>query len=435
MSLQVFKFGGASVKNQEGFKNVCDIIKKYKQDQLVVVVSATGKTTNQLEEVVKNKFSKDIDAKMLLKAIQDKHVHIVQELGFGEEHPIYQEIHEHFVEAEWVVEEQRESPYDYTYDQIVSVGELVSSRILHNLLMQMGVDVVWADARGLIRTDETYREGRIQWDVTNYQVEKELAAYLSQNKVIVTQGFIGSTGENNTCTLGREGSDYTAAIISSALNTDAMTIWKDVPGILTADPSVFENVSKLDRLSYTEAIEMTYYGAKVIHPKTIQPLKLKNIPLYVKSFIHPAGEGSVIAGEFDVEYPPIVVLESNQVLLHFSSRDLSFIAEHHLARLFDLFEKYRIKVNMMRNTAISFSICTGDDSKKIEAMLAELHGEYTVFMDRNLELITVRHYIESMLPKLLEGKIVVMEERITKTIQLVVKEAPAIVYKVKKDNE
>jgi aspartate kinase len=212
-----------------------------------------------------------------------------------------------------------------------------------------------------------------------------------------------------------------------------MTIWKDVPGILTADPNVFDHVTKLDRLTYTEAIEMTYYGAKVIHPKTIQPLQLQSIPLYVKSFISPESAGSLISTDIEIEYPPIVVLEKNQALLHFSSTDLSFIAEHHMARLFNLFEKHRIKVNMMRNTAITFTVCVTNDSRRISNLLTELKAEYVVVIDSELELITVRHYIDSMLTALLENKIVVLEERIKKTLQMVVKDAPCITFK--KGNE
>lgn len=428
MSFQVFKFGGASVKNHEGIRNVSNIIKKYGlQQALIVVVSATGKTTNQLEEVIQTKFKNKEQSLLLLKAIQEKHNHIAQELEFEASHSVYKEIHEHITEGEWIIEEDREMPYDYVYDQIASIGELISSRILSQWLDKIGLDVEWIDARDIIITDDTYRSSRIQWDETNQRITSKLNPLIRSGKIIITQGFIGSTSENNTTTLGREGSDYTAAILSSALQAESMTIWKDVPGILTADPAKFLNVTKLDRLSYTEAIEMTYYGAKVIHPKTIQPLKLKNIPLYVKSFINPDGDGSVISGDIDSEYPPIVVLEPNQALVHFSSNDLSFIAEHHLAHLFNLFEKHRIKVNMMRNTAISFSVCVTNEPDRIANMIAEVKSDFRVVIDQDLELITVRHYLDAMLSKLIEEKIVLLEERIRKTIQMVVKNAPSIV--------
>ncbi|MDQ3141589.1 MAG: aspartate kinase [Bacteroidota bacterium] len=428
--IQVYKFGGASVKNAEGFQNVGKIITEFRKDTpLVVVVSATGKTTNQLEEVVQSKFTDVPKSMILLQGVKEKHIKICQELGFQPTDSVFIEINDHFVEAEWVIEESREMPYDYAYDQIVSVGELISSRILFAWLKKIEQKVSWKDARNLIEVDDTWREGRVKWKETIQRIQDQVLPEFNHMDIILTQGFIASTKENNTVTLGREGSDYTGAILSNALDAESMSIWKDVPGILTADPSVFVNVIKLDRLSYTEAIEMTYYGAKVIHPKTIQPLQNKNIPLYVKSFIQPEAEGSLISGDIDLEYPPIVVSESEQALIHFSSLDLSFIAEHHLARLFDSFEKHRIKVNMMRNTAISFSVCVHNDASRIATMIKEVEHEYKVVVDHDLELITVRHYQDAMLPKLLEEKIVILEERIRKTLQMVVRNAPAIMYK------
>ena len=398
--MQIFKFGGASVKNSEGIKNVGEIIQKYRDSKAqIIVVSATGKTTNQLEEVVEKKFSDLPTALLLLQSIREKHEHILEELGIQKDHPVFSDLNSHFVEAEWVIEEERLSPYDFTYDQIVSIGELISSRILTAWLDLIGLNVEWIDARDLILTDDTYREGRIQWKETNKKIQDIIRPSIQAGKIVVTQGFIGSTAENNTTTLGREGSDYTAAILSSALKSDSMTIWKDVPGILTA----------------------------------IQPLQLQSIPLYVKSFISPESAGSLISTDIEIEYPPIVVLEKNQALLHFSSTDLSFIAEHHMARLFNLFEKHRIKVNMMRNTAITFTVCVTNDSRRISNLLTELKAEYVVVIDSELELITVRHYIDSMLTALLENKIVVLEERIKKTLQMVVKDAPCITFK--KGNE
>jgi len=428
--MRVFKFGGASVKNAEGFRNVGNIIAQFGSGgPLAVVVSATGKTTNQLEAVVEAKFASPKEALEKLQKIKDHHHLIIRDL-FGEL-PAELEIHvqEHFVEAEWIIEETREMKYDYVYDQVVSIGELVSSRILAAWLAKENLHAQWFDARDLLLTDETYREGRILWDETNSRIQKSLSHSLEQGQMVVTQGFIGSTIENNTTTLGREGSDYTAAILASALDAEAMYIWKDVPGVLTADPDLFINVTKLDRLSYREAIEMTYYGCKVIHPKTIQPLKLKGIPLYVKSFVHPVEEGTLISGDIDLEYPPIVVLESNQALLHFSSKDLSFIAEYHLAHLFQLFDQFRIKVNMMRNSAISFSVCVNYNGAKIQELIQEVETMFKVVMDQDLELLTVRHYQESMMAKLLDGKVILLEERIRNTVQMVVKTALPILPK------
>lgn len=428
--MQVFKFGGASVKDPQGIKNVTHIIKRYGINKpLVIVVSAIGKTTNLLEKVVTAKFDNIDLSKRLLDEIRITHESYINDLFGKLPSVLMDELSEHFAEAEWVIEENREMSFDYVYDQIVSLGELISSRILAEWLKHEGIDVNWIDARSIIITNDTWREGRVLWSETNTQIKDILSPILYSGEVVLTQGFIGSTKENNTVTLGREGSDYTAAIISAALDAESMTIWKDVPGVLTADPKVFENVTKIDRLSYTEAIEMTYYGAKVIHPKTIQPLENKNIPLFVKSFLEPESEGTYISADPDPEYPPIVVVEKSQALIHFSSKDLSFIAEHHLARLFNLFEKHRIKVNMMRNTAISFTICSNHDPSKIKNLLTELKDEFKVVVDPDLDLYTVRHYNDAMLPKLFEEKIILFEERIKSTVQLVVKNAPAIIHR------
>lgn len=420
----IYKFGGASVKNADGFRNVGKIISEFGNGKpLAVVVSATGKTTNRLEEVIEAKFSGKANPIELLQKIKSEHESIVQELFGRIPNELAIHIQEHFVEAEWVLEEKREMKYDYVYDQVVCIGELISSRILTEWLKENHLDVEWQDARDLIITDDTYRDGKIQWELTNEKINAALRSKINSGTTIVTQGFIGSTLENNTTTLGREGSDYTAAILASALDAEGMYIWKDVPGVMTADPGLFINVTKLDRLSYREAIEMTYYGCKVIHPKTIQPLKRKGIPLYVKSFIKPEEEGSFISHEVDQEYPPIVVLEPDQALLHFSSTDLSFIAEQHLAHLFELFEKYRIKVNMMRNTAISFTVCVKNDAERIQKLIEEVSTNFKVIVDQDLELLTVRHYQESMLPKLLEGKLVVLDEKFRTTAQMVLKKA------------
>lgn len=426
----VFKFGGASVKDADGFRNVAKIIQNYQgEESLVVVVSATGKTTNALEVVIDKKFTNTADALQELEKIKLSHQRIISSLGLNNEDALQQLVHEHFVEAEWIIEETREMNYDYVYDQIIAIGELVSSRILEATLKISGISTSWVDARSLIRTDETWREGRVLWNITNHQIKDICLPLLTQKKVIVTQGFIGSTAENNTVTLGREGSDYTAAIISAALDARSMTIWKDVPGVLTGDPKVFDNVTKLDRLSFMEAIEMTYYGAKVIHPKTIQPLKNKNIPLNVRSFVDPQNEGTIIFGEIEREYPPIVVLESNQALIHFSSKDLSFIAEDHLAELFKIFDQLRIKVNLMRNTAISFTICASYQRTKIVELQRKVEQQFSVIIDPDLDLYTIRHCNETMLPKLLSEKIIILEERIRNTVQVVVKNAPDIVHK------
>ncbi|MGB4906103.1 MAG: aspartate kinase, partial [Saprospiraceae bacterium] len=293
-------------------------------------------------------------------------------------------------------------------------------------LNKIRIPTEWVDARDIIRTDATYRESQILWEDTERLVDTTLTPLLDAGKFVITQGFIGSTDDNQTTTLGREGSDFTAAILSYCLDATKMIIWKDVEGVLTADPRLFKNVQKLSRLSYKEAIEMTYYGASVIHPKTIKPLQNKNIPLYVQSFIDPTIEGTYIGPDVDDHYPPIVVLERNQTLLHIATRDFSFVVEHHMAYLFKTFAELRIFINMMRNTAISFTVCVPDLPEKIEKLKAILDKEYSVTVENDMELITIRHYQEEVLKSLTKGKIVLLEERLRNTVQMVVKNIPLI---------
>lgn len=421
--VKVFKFGGASIKDAAAIRNVADILKSYKDQSLVIVVSAAGKTTNALEKVVEAHANQDGSAAKLLNEIKENHYQIIREL-FGEKHEIYSIVNDTFVEIDWVLEEAPHENYDLMYDQIVSIGELVSSKIVHAYLNEIGLMSRWLDARDIIRTNDIYREGWVIWEETLKNADEKIPPLLENGGFVITQGFIGSTSENYTTTLGREGSDYTAAIFSHCLDAESMTIWKDVPGVLTADPRLFENVIKLDRLSYREAIEMTYYGAKVIHPKTIKPLQNKSIPLYVKSFIEPSGEGTCISDEAVDQYPPIISIEPNQALLYISTRDFSFVAEHHLSHLFKLIAEFRIQVNMMQNTAISFAVCVNDIDDRIERFTNSLQENFKVIVDRNLELIAVRHYREDLLESLKAGKIVLLEERIRQTVQLVVKNVP-----------
>ncbi|RMD72637.1 MAG: aspartate kinase [Bacteroidetes bacterium] len=422
--LRVFKFGGASIKDPERMRNVARIVAQHAPaGPLAVVVSALGKTTNALEEVVASHAARDGRAFQLLDRIKQQHYDIAREL-FGESHEVYDLLNDRFAEAEWVLEDEPHPNYDYMYDQIICVGELASSTIMAALLQQEGLPVEWVDARDVIITDDIFREGWVQWDETIENAQRVVRPLLEQGKVVLTQGFIASTRDNETTTLGREGSDYTAAILSYCLDAESMTIWKDVPGILTGDPRVFDNVIKLDEVSYREAIEMTYYGAKVIHPKTIKPLQNKSIPLFVKSFLDPEAPGTVISGDAEDNYPPIVVLEQNQALLHISTRDFSFVAEHHMSYLFQKIAEMRLQVNMMQNTAISFSICVNDIDDKVDRFAKSIEDQFKVKIDRGLELITVRYYQKDLLESLRRGKVVMLEERIRKTVQMVVKDVP-----------
>ena len=423
--MKVFKFGGASLKDAAGLRNVASILQRYKEEQLVIIVSAMGKTTNAMEEVMAAHVQQNGQAQAIYDALKEKHYAIMREL-FDPQDEVFAAVNDVFVEGEWVLEEKPSDNYDYMYDQIVCVGELVSSKITAAFLSKSGLPTEWLDARDVVATDNTYREGWVIWDKTKASAQKIVTPLLDKGGFVLTQGFIGSTSENFTTTLGREGSDYSAAIFSHCLDAESMSIWKDVPGVLNADPRLFEHVIKLDRLSYREAIEMTYYGASVIHPKTIKPLQNKNIPLFVKSFLDPDAPGTEISSDNEETYPPMVMVEKNQALLHITTLDYSFVAEHHMARLFSKAADLRIFVNMMQNTAISFTICVPNQADRIEKFSQEIADEFKVKTESGLELITIRHYNEDTIANLKKGKMVLFEERLRNTLQMVVRAIPAI---------
>jgi len=421
-NIKVFKFGGASIKSAENINNVVSILEKHKTQKLMIIVSALGKTTNQLEQVVNHRSDKDQALKQL-EMVKSNHLEIIAALGLGEDTNLLNELNDLLVEIEWSLEEYG-AEYDYIYDQIVSVGELLSSKILVAKINQLGVDTQWLDARGVIITDDIYREGWVDWERTTDNIHNKVKPLFNKVQFVLSQGFIGSTMENNTTTLGREGSDYSAAIFSHGLDSSDMTIWKDVPGVLTGDPKLFKNVTKLDSLSYREAIEMTYYGAKVIHPKTIKPLQNKNIPLFVKSFLDPDGDGTLVSDEVLESYPPIITIEDNQAIINISTRDFSFVAEHHLSYLFQEIAKHRLQVNMMQNSAISFSVCVNNIDDRVEKFNNQIQETFKTKVERNLELINIRHYQKDLVERMKMGKIIRLEERKGDMIQLVVKDIP-----------
>ena len=424
--MRVFKFGGASLRDAENVRNVGEIIRTHGEAPLVIVVSAMGKTTNALEEVVQAYHSQDGTATEKFVAVRNHHFQLLEALVGREDEAAFGAVNDLFVEIEWVLEEEPDTSYDYVYDQIVSVGELVSSRIVEAYLRKIGVAVGWLDARDVILTDDIYREGWVQWEATQERATRMAKPYVQTHGRVITQGFIGSTDDNNTTTLGREGSDYTAAIFSHCLDAESMTIWKDVAGVLTADPRLYKNVTKLDAMSYREAIEMTYYGAKVIHPKTIKPLQNKRIPLYVKSFLEPTGSGTYISDEVTDHYPPLVAVEHDQALLQIATRDFSFVAEHHMREIFEQVAATRLQINLMQNTAISFNICVNVIDDRIERFIERMDKNYTVRVERGLELITIRHQQESLLKSLKRDKIVRLENRLDQTVQLVLRATPVL---------
>ncbi|MES2265921.1 MAG: aspartate kinase [Bacteroidota bacterium] len=416
----VFKFGGASVKDAQGVINLGNVVKSYEGNQILVVVSAMGKTTNALERLTNAYFNGDDDMHKIFEEIKDYHYHIAHEL-FGENHPVFDDIANTFVEIDWAIEDDPHDSFDFIYDQIVSIGELVSTRIVNAWFNHTGITSKWLDVRGYIHTDNTYREGVVDWDKTRAAIQKDIPAML-KNGIVVTQGFLGGTSENFTTTLGREGSDYTASIIAACLGAESVTTWKDVPGILNADPKHFADTIKFDELSYQEAIEMTYYGASVIHPKTIKPLQNARIPLLVKPFTDPTAAGTQIKeGAVNKFEKPVIIVKQNQVLLSISANDYSFISESHLSEIFGLFARHHVKVNMMQTSALSFTACIDYAADKFEKLLQTLKESFKVKYNNELTLITLRHYTNAAVDEVTLGRTVLMKQTSRNTAQVVLK--------------
>ena len=430
MDLKVFKFGGASVKDAAHIYNVAGILEKYKNSKICIVVSAMGKSTNALEQIFHAYINEGLDVfKEMMLDIIDYHLaeaeklHIPVDRLQGE----YDALVNECIRAIESIDKAKKSAI---YDQIVSLGELMSSKLLTFYLQQKGLRSFWLDVREIIVTDQRHQEGRVDFIVTQENVNSKVSPLFEENDVLITQGFIGAEPGGLTTTLGREGSDYSAAILAFCLNVEALTIWKDVPGVLTADPRRFENVEKLDRMSYNEAIEMTYYGAQVIHPKTIRPLQNKSIKLHVKSYIDPEGEGTVIAHDGLLNYPPLVVIQDDMLLMHVSSKDFSFIAENHLSQIFKVLNDNRIKLGTMRNSAISFTICVKNPGKeKMNKLIEDLGESFTLDVYHNLQLMTVRYFNKQLIENLTRNKVVLFEERMKYTIQMVVRPSLELIEK------
>jgi aspartate kinase len=418
--MQVFKFGGASVKDAAGIINLSEIVRKHQQEQLLIVVSAMGKTTNALEKLTRAYVEQSDDMHNVFDDIKAYHYNILEQL-FPATDKVFEEVNNTFVEIEWMIEDEPQDEFDFIYDQIVSIGELVSTKIVNAYLNKSGVKSTWLDVRGYIHTDNTYREGIVDWAKTRASIQQDVPKLLDKG-VVVTPGFLGGTSENFTTTLGREGSDYTASIFASCLQAESVTIWKDVPGVLNADPKLFADTVKYDELSYSEAIEMTYYGASVIHPKTIKPLQNANIPLLVKPFLHPEEAGTIIKETKYIEFnTPVIIVKQNQVLLSVSTKDYSFVSENHLADIFRLFAQSHIKVNTMQTSAMSFTLCFDYDAERFEKLSTALQSDFKVKYNTGLTLITVRHYKPAKLKELTEGKTILLEQISRNTVQMVVR--------------
>jgi aspartate kinase len=421
--MQVYKFGGASIQNADAITNVGEILKGVKEDQLVIVISAIGRTTNKLVALTNAYLNLQSNVNELLEEIKQDHFRIIQDLFGTLNHRVFDEVSNSFVEIEWLLEEEPADTSDYIYDQIVSIGEVVSSKIVAAYLTEVGCQSTWVDARNYIKTDNNYREANVDWHRTELEMKKTLPAILKKGFVI-TQGFIGGTSENFTTTLGREGSDYSAAIFSACLNASALTIWKDVPGVLNADPKWFERTEKIPELSYHDAIELTYYGATVIHPKTIKPLQNHGIPLFVRSFKDPAELGTKISSVAAPVSIPSFIFKVNQVLISIMPKDLSFIIEENLSDIFQIFHGYKVKVNIMHNSAVSFSISADYEENEIEKLIDELSNRYHIKYNTDVELVTIRYYNESTIDRVTQHKDILLEIKSRHTCQLLMKNKP-----------
>ena len=418
--MQVFKFGGASVKDAEGIKNLVKIVQNYPKTNLLIVVSAMGKMTNKLEKLTWAYVKGDEIMHELFNEIKAFHFEIINSLFEDKNNPIYDDVLNTFVEIEWLLEEEANDSSDYLYDQIVSIGEIVSTKIIAAYLNLVGTFCIWTDARNYIHTDNNYREANVYWEKTEKEIQKHLPSFIDKG-IVVTQGFIGSTSENFTSTLGREGSDYSAAIFCACLNCESMTIWKDVPGVLNADPKWFDETSKIDELSYHDAIELTYYGATVIHPKTIKPIQNKWIPLYVRSFLRPDIEGTAITNTTNPLPIPSFIFKVNQVLISIFPKDFSFIIEENLSHIFKVFHQNKIKVNTMLNSAISFSVSVDNDEQKIKCLIDDLKETFKVKYNKGLELVTIRYYNQETIDRVTANKEVLLEVKSRHTCQMVMK--------------
>lgn len=416
--MRVFKFGGASVKDAESVRNVVRVLQEVGCEDTFVVISAMGKITNAMEKIVADYFNDKKSLNTSLQEVIDYHETIVSDLFEGKKHPVHEKIKLLFEEVKGFLTWNKSPKYAFVYDQVVGYGELISTTIISEYLNVVGVSNVWQDIRELIKTDNNYRDASINWERT----QQEVSAKVDLSKLNISQGFLGSDDNNFTTTLGREGSDYTAAILAYCLNADSVTIWKDVPGVLNADPRNFDETRLLDQISYREAIELAFYGASVIHPKTLQPLQRKEIPLYVKSFVNPKGNGTIVGKGSDISPKiPCFIVKKNQVLLKLSSLDFSFIVENNISEIFKLFHDHRMKVDLIQNSAISFSVCLDNKFNGLQSMLNELKGRFKVVCHEDVSLYTIRHFDDEAVKSLQNGRSVLVEQRGKETVQLVVK--------------
>ncbi|WP_396140606.1 aspartate kinase [Flavobacterium sp.] len=417
--MRIFKFGGASVKDADGIKNVFSVLEKVGHEDTLLVISAMGKTTNALELVIKNYFEKSNELHSSLQDVRKYHNQILLDLFDDEEHDVFYAVNSHFADLEYFLRSNKSPNYNFVYDQIVSYGEIVSTSIVSHYFNHAGLKNNWIDVRSFIKTDNNYRDAEVDWEKTQQLISKGI----KKKALNITQGFLGSDENNFTTTLGREGSDYTAAIFAYCLNAESVTIWKDVPGVLNADPRYFENAVLLNQISYREAIELAFYGASVIHPKTLQPLQKKEIPLFVKSFINPLFPGTSVSKGEDLEpKTPCFIVKKEQLLLSLSSIDFSFIIEENISEIFALFHQYKIKVSLIQNSAISFSVCIEDKFGNFRELKNILSKKFKVSYNEKVSLYTIRHFDEKAAKMVEKDKTVLLKQISRETMQIVTKE-------------
>ena len=416
--MRIYKFGGASVKDAEGVKNVASVLKTTGYNNTLVVISAMGKTTNAMEIVIKNYFENKAELQSSIHDIIKYHNEILLDLFSNEQHQVFAAVKALFDELNLFFKSNKSPDYNYVYDQTIGFGELISTTIVSYYLNEIGIKNSWVDVREFIKTDNYYRRSNVNWE----QTQENILAGFDTSKLNITQGFLGSDANNFTTTLGREGSDYTAAIFAYCLNANSVTIWKDVPGVLNADPRYFENAQLLHQISYREAIELAFYGASVIHPKTLQPLQRKEIPLYVKSFLNPKADGTCVSKGKTIEPQiPCFIVKKNQILISLSSLDFSYIVEENISEIFGLLHLYKMKVDVIQNSAISFSVCIENIYNNLEKLLQHLKAKFNVTCYENVSLYTVRHYNEEAIDELEKDKTVLLKQLTQETVQIVTK--------------
>ncbi|REG89605.1 aspartate kinase [Winogradskyella sediminis] len=416
--MRIFKFGGASVKDANGIKNLAKVLETTGYDNTLVVVSAMGKTTNRMELVIKNYFENKHELQSSIHEVVKYHDDILIDLFDNKRHQVFSDVKTLFDELNTFFKSNKSPDYNYVYDQVIGYGELISTTIISHYLNEIGLKNNWVDVREFIKTDNYYRRANVDWEKTQENISSQLNARILN----ITQGFLGSDANNFTTTLGREGSDYTAAIFAYCLNADSVTIWKDVPGVLNADPRYFENAQLLHQISYREAIELAFYGASVIHPKTLQPLQRKEIPLYVKSFLNPEGAGTCVSKEKGINPTvPCFIVKKNQTLISLSSLDFSYIMEENISEIFSLLHLYKMKVDVIQNSAISFSVCIENLFDNLDKLLQHLKAKFKVVCHNNVSLYTIRHYNDDAINDLEKDKVVLLKQLAQGTVQVVTK--------------